>query len=316
MLDVLTIGDALISMYPRKKGPLRFSHSFERGMGGAELNFAIGCARLGLKPGWISKLGDDEFGKYVFDQARGEGVDLSHVTFTSNYPTSVYFREIHANGDSRSFFYRHDSPTLELSQHDIVEEYVKNFKILHITGVFPSIHHQNIELMKFIISIAKKHGLKISFDPNVRLKMWSAEEAVAFVLSILKDVDIILTSKEEADLIFGLQSERNHIEAFKKYGIETVVIKKGADGAVGEHNGEYLEQPAVHVPLVVDTVGAGDGFDAGFISAHIKGKTFKECLEYGSIVGAMVVSVEGDNEGLPTLDQVRCAMGEYNYVER
>jgi len=95
MVEVITIGDAMITFDPTSNGPLRFVHSFERKVGGAELNFAIGCARLGMKTGWISRLGNDEFGKYILNFVRGEGIDTEHVGLVDGYPTSLNFKEVH-----------------------------------------------------------------------------------------------------------------------------------------------------------------------------------------------------------------------------
>ena len=143
VLDVITIGDGMISMCPIKKGPIMFSNTFERKIGGAELNVAIGCSRLGLKSGWISKLGKDDFGKFIKKAVMGEGVDVSKVDLVEDYVTSVYFREILSDGTSRSFYYRENSPTEKLEINKDYEEYFKNAKILHITGVLPSINDNN-----------------------------------------------------------------------------------------------------------------------------------------------------------------------------
>ena len=126
-----------------QKGPIIFSNTFERKIGGAELNVAIGCSRLGLKSGWISRLGNDDFGKYILKTVRGEDVDTSEVKLVDGYQTSVYFREVLSDGSSRSFYYREKSPTSTMNVEDLNEEYFKNAKILHITGVFPSINKNN-----------------------------------------------------------------------------------------------------------------------------------------------------------------------------
>ena len=137
-MDVITIGDAMIAMCPEAKGPIIFCDTFKRKVGGAELNVAMGCARLGIKSGWISRLGNDDFGKYIIKTARGEGIDTSEVQLVDGYPTSVYFREVLADGSSRSFYYREKSPTSTMKCEDLNENYFKEAKALHITGVFPS----------------------------------------------------------------------------------------------------------------------------------------------------------------------------------
>ncbi|WP_406687816.1 sugar kinase [Rossellomorea vietnamensis] len=317
MNDVVTIGDAMITLDPSSTGPMRFVSSFERKIGGAELNFAIGCARLGLKTGWVSRLGNDEFGRHIFNTVRGEGVDVSEVELVDGYPTSLNFKEIMGDGSSRTFYYRDRSPTTVLTKETLNEDFLKNTKILHITGVFPAVDKtKNIELIRHAIIEAKKHGVMVSCDPNIRLKLWSEDEARDVLRSFLPYVDILLTGIEEAELLFGTSDTNEIIEHCKQFGITHLAIKKGEEGSVGYVDGEYEEAPAVKAKKVVDTVGAGDGFDAGFIYGILQNWPLKKALHFANIIGSMVVSVTGDNEGLPYLEDVLVQLGEKERVER
>jgi 2-dehydro-3-deoxygluconokinase len=317
MNDVVTIGDAMITFDPATTGPMRFSSSFHRKIGGAELNFAIGCSRLGLKTGWISRLGNDEFGRHIFNTVRGEGVDVSQVELEDGYPTSLNFKEIMGDGSVRTFYYRDRSPTTTLTSETLNEAFLKNTKILHITGVFPAVDKtKNIELIRYAIATAKKHGVLISCDPNIRLKLWSEKEAKEVLRSFLPYVDILLTGVEEAELLFGTANPQEIIEHSKAFGISHIVIKQGEAGAVGYYDGDYVVAPAVKAKKVVDTVGAGDGFDAGFIYGVLQQWSLEKALHFANIIGSMVVSVTGDNEGLPYLEDVLIQMGEKERVER
>ncbi|MZK52079.1 sugar kinase [Clostridium beijerinckii] len=315
-MDVITIGDAMIAMCPKEKGPIIFCNTFERKLGGAELNVAMGCARLGLKSGWISKLGNDDFGKYILKTVRGEGIDISEVELVDNYPTSVYFREVLADGSSRSFYYREKSPTSTMKFEDLNEEYFKNAKILHITGVFPSINMNNREIILEAVKLAKKFDLTISFDPNIRLKMWTKEEAKAYIEKLLPYVDILLIGDEEIEILLGETTIEDAIKTFHSYGIEKVIVKKGAKGAVGSDGQNVYEVPAIKPKALVDTVGAGDGFAAGFLTALLKGESLEDCVKFANAVGSLVVGVEGDNEGLPYYDDVLVHLGKSKKVER
>ncbi|MCA1065910.1 sugar kinase [Rossellomorea sp. AcN35-11] len=317
MNDVVTIGDAMITLDPSSTGPMRFVSSFDRKIGGAELNFAIGCARLGLKTGWISRLGNDEFGRHIFNTVRGEGVDVSQVELADGYPTSLNFKEIMVDGSVRTFYYRDRSPTTVLTKETLNEEFLKNTKILHITGVFPAVDKtKNIELIRYAIMEAKKQGVMISCDPNIRLKLWTEDEARDVLRSFLPYVDILMTGVEEAELLFGTSNTAEIIEHSKQFGITHLAIKKGEEGSVGYVDGEYAEAPAVKAKKVVDTVGAGDGFDAGFIYGLLQKWPLEKVLHFANIIGSMVVSVTGDNEGLPYLEDVLVHMGEKERVER
>lgn len=316
MLDVITIGDGMIAMCPSKKGPIIFSDTFERKIGGAELNVAIGCARLGLNSGWISRLGNDDFGKYILKAVRGEGVDVSQVKQADGYNTSVYFREVLADGASRSFYYRENSPTETLNIKEINEEYFKIAKVLHITGVFPSINKNNRELILEVIEVAKKNNLIISFDPNIRLKMWTKKEAREFINKVLPNVDILLIGDEEIEVLLEHNNINNAIKEFHDFGIKLVVVKRGAKGAIASDGENIYEVDGIKPRALVDTVGAGDGFAAGFLKGFIDGNDLEEIVKFANAVGSIVVGVEGDNEGLPYYEDVLVHMGLSKKVER
>lgn len=315
-MDVITIGDAMIAMCPEKKGPILFSNTFERKVGGAELNVAIGCARLGLKSGWISNLGNDDFGKYILRTVRSESIDTSEVKLIDGYQTSVYFREILSDGSSRSFYYREKSPTSTMKAEELNEEYFKNAKVLHITGVFPSILKNNQKIILEAIKLAKKYNLLVSFDPNIRLKMWTKDEAKDFITSILPDVDILLIGDEEVELLLDEFNIEKAIKTFHDYGISKVIIKRGAKGAVGSDGSNTYYVDGIKPKALVDTVGAGDGFAAGFLSATLKGQSFEDTIRFANAVGSLVVGVEGDNEGLPYYDDVLVHLGQAKKIER
>ena len=317
MNDVITIGDALITFNPQAKGPMKYVNTFERKVGGAELNFAIGCARLGLQTGWVSRLGNDEFGKYILNFVRGEGIDTGEVKLVDGYPTSLYFKEILEDGSGRSFYYRSNSPTDTLTEETLNEEYIKNAKVLHITGVFIAVNKdKNIGLIKKAAKIAKENGVLVSMDPNIRLRLWTKEEVKAAIHELLPYVDILLTGDEEADILFDTMETDKIIEEAKKLGISYVAIKQGENGAVGYHDGEFIDAPPVKAKKVVDTVGAGDGFDAGFVYGILNGWSLDKTLTFATTIGSMVVSVTGDNEGLPYLEDVLVQLGEKEFIER
>ena len=317
MNDVITIGDALITFNPQAKGPMKYLNTFERKVGGAELNFAIGCARLGLQTGWVSRLGNDEFGKYILNFVRGEGIDTGEVKLVDGYPTSLYFKEILEDGSGRSFYYRSNSPTDTLTEETLNEEYIKNAKVLHITGVFLAVNKdKNIGLIKKAAKIAKENGVLVSMDPNIRLRLWTKEEVKAAIHELLPYVDILLTGDEEADILFDTMETDKIIEEAKKLGISYVAIKQGENGAVGYHDGEFIDAPPVKAKKVVDTVGAGDGFDAGFVYGILNGWSLDKTLTFATTIGSMVVSVTGDNEGLPYLEDVLVQLGEKEFIER
>jgi 2-dehydro-3-deoxygluconokinase len=317
MCDVITIGDAMITMNPKSKGPMRFSNEFERKTGGAELNLAVGCARLGLETSWISRVGDDEFGQHIINYMRGEGIETKNVKKEKAYNTPVNFKEIREDGSGSTFYYRFPSPTETITAEDIQSSNIKNAKILYLSGVYPSLRKENAALVHEAVKTAEKYGVKIALDPNIRLKLWSKEEAKKALLDLLPHVHIVMSGAEEADILFGEQTVEEHIESFKSFGIEKIAVKKGADGASGASSEEgTVDVPPAAVTKVVDTVGAGDGFNAGFLYGELKGWKLEKTLKFANQIGSMVVAVSGDNEGLPYLEEVEQALGYKEKIER
>lgn len=312
---VLTIGDAMITMNPMTKGPLRSVTHFERKIGGAELNFAVACARLGLSCRWISRLGNDEFGRVIYNFARGEGLDMSAVTFVDGFPTSINFKSINEDGSGETFYYRFQSPILTLTVEDIKEDWFDDIQLVHLTGVFLAIAPNNREIVRKIIHCAKKRNIPISFDPNLRLKLWPIEEAAGLCKEIISEADLVLAGHDEMQLIFSTASQRDWAQIAEQYQLTELVIKQGERGAMLYREGQWIEKEAFKVK-VVDTVGAGDGFDAGYIYAYLNRYDPEKRLIFANGVGALVTTVSGDNEGLPYLEEVEAFIYNKRTIER
>ncbi len=312
---VLTIGDAMITFNPATKGPLRFVNQFDRKVGGAELNFAVGCARLGLNSKWISRLGEDEFGRVIYNFVRGEGVDTSSVDFVKDFPTSLNFKEIQEDGAGKTYYYRYHSPITTLTAEQITKDLIVDVNLVHLTGVFLAIDSKNIEIVERIITMAKDMNIPISFDPNIRLKLWSIEEARKTYEKILPHVDILLTGLDEIRLIASIDSDEELAEFSCKYNLKDLVIKDGANGSRLYRNGAWTIADSFKVKAV-DTVGAGDGFDCGFVYGWLHGYEPSELLKFANGVGALVTTVSGDNEGLPYLNDVLAFINNESVIER
>src|SRR5690625_1432748 len=256
--NVLTIGDALITMNPVSKGPLRYVTHFERKVGGAELNFAVGIARLGQSVKWISRLGNDEFGRVIYNFARGEGIDVSNVKLVDGYSTSLNFKEIKEDGSGQTFYYRSKSPILTMDSEDITDKLFQSIDIVHLTGVFLSIDRRNRSIVQKVIEKSKQHNVIVSFDPNIRLKLWSIKEAREVFKDIFPYVDILLTGLDEIKLIIGEVSQKDLEQFAHQYSIQDLVIKDSENGSMLYRDGIWTKKEAF-VVNVVDTVGAGDG---------------------------------------------------------
>lgn len=298
-MDVVSIGETMVLFTPDTQGQMRYARNFSSKMAGAETNTLIGLAKLGHRTGWISSVGKDEFGSFILSAVRAEGVDTSQVTTDKSAPTGIFFKELMNEKNVRIYYYRKHSAASFLTPENINEEYIANTKYLYITGITPALSQSCRDSIFYAIEIAKKHNVKVVFDPNVRRKLWSDEEARTTLLAIAKMADIVLPGINEGTFLFGTEDCEEIAELFHHYGVETVVIKLGEKGAYYSTPLEKGYVQSFKVEKVIDPVGAGDGFAAGVLSGLLDELTLEESVLRGCTIGAIVTTVNGDIEGLP-----------------
>ncbi len=300
----------MVLFHPTTVGPLRYAHQFEKTIGGAESNLSIALTRLGHQVGWMSKLGKDEFGLYMHQYIRGEGVDTSRVTYDDHHPTAVFFKERQVAQDPRVFYYRKGSAASCFGPADLDEAYIAQAKILHVTGITPALSTNCREAVYKAIEMARKHGLTIVFDPNLRLKLWTKEEAKEVLADIASLCDYVLPGLDEGELLTGEADPEQIAQALIHNGAKVIVIKLGERGAFYATKEEMKYVAGYKVEHIVDTVGAGDGFAAGFVSGLLRGWSLEEAVRLGNRVGAFALTVPGDAEGYPFWHQVDPTQGE------
>ncbi|WP_026559638.1 sugar kinase [Bacillus sp. J37] len=307
-MDVVTIGETMVLFTPNSAGYMRHANQFSMKFGGAETNVAIGLSRLGHKAGWVSKVGNDEFGKAVVAFIKGEGVDVSQVKVDLKRPTGVYFKELRRTSDVRVYYYRKDSAASGLTPEDLNEEYIAGSKFLHITGITPALSDSCASTVLEAIKLAKKNGVQVVFDPNLRRKLWSEEKARQVLLELASLADIVLPGIDEGKFMFNETDPQKIANCFINNGSAKVVVKLGAEGAAFFTNETSGVIPGYPVDQVVDPVGAGDGFAAGLLSGLLNGLNLPDAVKRGNAVGALVTMVEGDVEGLPEPDEIEALM--------
>lgn len=299
MPEVVAIGETMVLFSPMGDGPLRYIHHFEKKIGGAESNACIGLARLGHSAGWISRVGDDEFGRYVVSAIRAEGVDVSRVKVDPEAPTAVYFKERRAFGGGQVYYYRRGSAASRLSRDDIDPDYIRSARVLLGSGITPALSASCRDALRYAVRVAKDAGRLFVFDPNLRLKLWSVREARETLLSFVKDADIVLPGADEAEFLTGLSDPVEAARRLQSFGPKTVIVKTGAKGAVVVDGDEVYEVPGFPVERVVDPVGAGDAFAAGFLAGLLEGMDLVRAVRLANACGAAATTVPGDIEGLP-----------------
>lgn len=299
-LDVFTFGETMILFQPDQVMSLEYVHQFPKRIGGAESNVAIGLSRMGHSVGWFSKLGDDPFGRYIQKYIRGEGVDTSTCLFTDKAPTGLIFKEQLSPEDMNVYYYRKDSAASLMEPKDLDEKSIASAKILHISGITPALSETCYATVMKAIEIAKKNDTKIVFDPNLRLKLWSLEKAKRVLKEIAVSADVILPGLDEGQFMTGKTEVEEVAEALMGDGNKTIIIKLGSKGAYLHTKDDKVYIDGFRVNQIVDPVGAGDGFAAGIISGILREEPLHKVVRRANAIGAMVIGVSGDVEGLPT----------------
>lgn len=305
MLDVVTLGEAMIQMTPTQSGLLRHARQFERYVGGAEANVAIGIVRLGHRAGWMSRVGADEFGACVQSKIRGEGVDTSRVVEDDEAPTGVYFKERRRADLTRVYYYRDGSAASRMEPSDLDADYIGEASCLHLTGITPALSDSCRETVWEALRIAEAEGVAVSLDPNVRRKLWSEAEARATLREMMPYVHTVLTSEEEAALLTDTPDPEEAARALRDLGPEQVVVRLGAEGALAVGADASVERRSAIDVEVVDVVGAGDAFTAGYLAGQLRDWPLGRSLRLGNVAGGLATTVYGDSEGIPTWEDVQ-----------
>jgi 2-dehydro-3-deoxygluconokinase len=305
-LDVITYGEAMAMFVAAGTGPLADVFQFTKRVAGADLNVAIGLSRLGFKVGWMSRVGRDSFGQYVRDTLAKEGIDAACVTTDERYPTGFQLKSKNDDGsDPVVEYFRKGSAASHLSVEDYVPDYVLSARHLHLTGVAPAISGTSRELAFHLAKEMRAAGRTISFDPNLRPTLWPSRDAMVTALnSLAAHADWVLPGIGEGEILTGYTQPDDIARFYLDQGARGVIIKLGAKGAYFRTTGGAGFVAAQPVEKVVDTVGAGDGFAVGVVSALLEGRPVAEAVARGNRIGALAIQVIGDSEGLPTRSEL------------
>jgi 2-dehydro-3-deoxygluconokinase len=301
---VVTLGETMALMASDKAGPLAHASTMSLGIGGSESNVAIGLQRLGVQAVWCSRIGADSLGQLVEREIRAEGV-VVHVTVDGDAPTGLMVKERRTPTAQKVAYYRSGSAGSRIAPDDVDERLIAGAALLHVSGITPALSPQAASTLHYAVAAAKAAGVPVSFDLNYRSKLWDAEAAGSAYREIIPHADIVFAGLEEAELAVG--TVRDAEEAARRIaamGPGQVIIKLGADGALAFIDGQLFRQEAMEID-VLDTVGAGDAFVAGYLAEFVEGLGAGERLQTAVRTGAFVCLVPGDWEGLPRRDELR-----------
>lgn len=301
--DVVTLGETMALMRGTSAGPLAHASTLSLGMGGSESNFAIALRRLGTSVSWIGRLGADSLGDLVQREIRAEDVNTV-VVRDESAPTGLMIKERRTETHQKVWYYRSGAAGSKLCAADLPQPLISNAKLLHLSGITPALSAEAAGAVDAAIQLAHAAGVLVSFDLNYRAALWSEEEAGEAYRAILPKVDVVFAGNEEAAIAVG-PSEDPIVLARRiaALGPRQVIIKLGGAGCAALIDGNEFRLDAVKVP-VLDTVGAGDAFVAGYIAELLNGLDPHHRLETAVRTGAFACMVPGDWEGMPRRDEL------------
>lgn len=312
--EVVTFGESMGLLTAEDSRGLEYAAQLRKSFGGAESNLAIGIARLGHSVGWCGRLGNDPLGTMIQKAIRGEGVDVSRSQLADGEPTGLMLRE-NVSGKASVHYYRRLSAASNMKPEHLDEQYIAGARILHVTGITAAISRSGLDTVRRAMDIASAAGVTVCFDPNLRLKLWTLEEARPVLLGLAERCDYFLPGLDELALLYETDDQQQIFDRLRQ--LKAVSIVKGGPNLTYVVEPERtLEVPYFKAEQVLDTVGAGDGFCAGFITGLLRGYSNEEAVRLGNLNGSMVIQAVGDWEALPTRAQVEAKLDNKVHIER
>ena len=295
MPELLSLGEPMLefAQVEREGRPL-----YLQGFGGDTSNMAVAAARQGADVGVMARLGQDAFVALW----RREGIDVSRVARDVAHPTGIYFIT-YAGGEHAFTYYRQGSAASRLGPGDVTAEQLEGVKVLHLSGISQAISQSACDATFKALELAKELKIKISYDTNLRLKLWPIQRARAVSFETIRYCDYCLPSLEDAVTLTGLGDPQTAVDFFLEKGAASVALKLGADGALVSDGTRTERIPAYNVE-VVDATGAGDTFDGALIAEILCGRSVFGTARYANAAAALSTRDHGAVRPMPTRDEV------------
>jgi len=306
MYDVVTFGESMVRLSPPNFQRLEQTRGLNVNVGGAELNVAVGVTRFGLKSAWVSKLPKNGLGYMIRDRAQEFGVDCSHIVWSDKGRAGLYFVEFGASPRASSVLYDRAHSAISMIQPGEVDwaRIFTGSKHFHISGITPALSASAAQTTVEAMKAAKKAGCTVSYDLNYRKKLWTPADAKKIQEPMMSDVDILITTEEDTNVVFGIK-EKDYEAAAEKlaktFNFKVVAITLREDLSVWKNNwtaiayqdGKLYKDRKYEVEIV-DRVGAGDSFTSGFLYSWIREKDVQKGVQYGNAFAALKHTVPGD----------------------
>ncbi|MFP7493075.1 sugar kinase [Terribacillus saccharophilus] len=306
MSRILTIGEPMALFAAEQEGSLEDAERFSRFIAGAEVNFSIGMARLGHQVTYITQLGLDPFGRNIHKFLQDNNIDTTYINYEPTLITGMQWKQRVTSGDPEVFSARKNSAASHMDKGIIKKIKWTEYDHLHLTGIPPALSGSCRELVFQMMKEAKENDLQVSFDPNLRPGLWTDTHEMAHVINELAcQADIIFPGVAEGRQLTGRTDVLDIAAYYHEAGVPFVVQKLGAEGAFTScADGSHFYTEGFPVKKVIDTVGAGDGFAVGVVSGMLEGLELEASIARGAAIGALAVMSPGDNDGLPTREEL------------
>ncbi len=294
--DILCLGEPMLEFNQQPDG------TFVEGFGGDTSNCAISAARQGARVGYITSVGDDQFGRKFMDLWEFEGVDISQVKIDANSPTGIYFVTHDKDGHHFSYYRKHSAASA-MNPMDLCESYIADAKVLHVSAISQAISDSASDTVIEAINIANRNGTQVAYDTNLRLNLWSKEKARTIVHETMKHCHIALPSYDDACVLTELVEPNEIIDFYLALGAKFVVLKMGDKGAIVA---SHTDRESI-APVKVDSIdanGAGDTFAGAFLAEFIKGLPISEAASYANVAAAISTCSKGAVTSIPDHSQV------------
>lgn len=303
--EIITFGEAMVRLNPPNFQRLEQARSFDVQIGGAELNTAVGLARLGHRSAWVSRLTNNPLGRLVANRAREAGVSTEHVLWTDSDRVGVYFLEFGAAPRASSVVYDRKDAAIAHIKPGMVPwaEVFRGVKWFHVTGITPALSPTAAEATREALQAARAAKVQTSMDLNYRVKLWTEAEAGKWMSEFMELCDVLITTEEDTEKVFGIKGkdyEDVAAQCAKKFNLKTVAITlrenplvwRNSWTAIAYQNGKVYKTRSYEVEIV-DRLGAGDSFAAGLIHGLLEGDVQK-AVDWGVAASAIKHSIPGD----------------------
>jgi 2-dehydro-3-deoxygluconokinase len=300
-LDIVLLGEPLFEFCQ-----LPGTNRYEQGFGGDTSNAAVAAARQGARVGYVTRVGADAFGEMFRAMWRAEGVDTSGVVTDPTAHTGVYF--VTHDGAEHEFSYlRADSAASRMRPEDVPLELVRRAGFLHVSGIAQAISPGACDAVFRAIDAAREAGVKVSYDPNLRLRLWPLARASAVTLATAALADYFLPSLEDARALSGLDTPERIVRWAHDMEVPAIVLKLGSQGVLVSDGRERELMPGFKVDTV-DATGAGDAFDGAFLARLAAGDTIWDAARYANAAAALATTGYGAIGPLPRPEAVRALL--------